>query len=79
MQIRKTLLLLIALCALSMVGCNSYPPMEKRENIQGSTEEKVAEDMMVGEMCGHDICNAYENTHSVGHHLHTHHHHKHAN
>lgn len=46
MQMRKSLLFLITLCALSMVGCNPYPPMEKRDNIQGSTEEKVVEDMV---------------------------------
>ena len=29
-----------------MVGCNPYPPMEEREDVHESAEEKVAEEMV---------------------------------
>ena len=42
---RKIFIFLTALCALSMVGCNPYPPMSERNNINDVAEEKVVEDM----------------------------------
>ena len=77
----------------TMDGLNNYATLhivtnEHPQEIKKKIREVLAEHNichvtieveMVGEMCGHDICNADENTHSVGHHSHTHHNHKHAN
>ena len=77
----------------TMDGLNNYATLhivtnEHPQEIKKKIREELAEHNichvtieveMVGEMCGHDICNADENTHSVGHHSHTHHNHKHAN